>query len=66
MTDAELLRADGSHQVLTPNETIRLFEAIGPGGRVRLMPLLGGLSPDLAGESLALLESEVLPALRAL
>jgi hypothetical protein len=28
------------------------------------MPLLGGLSPDLAWESLALLESEVLPALR--
>ena len=52
VTDAELLRADGSHQVLTPEEAVRLLEAIGPRGRVRLIPLLGGLSPDLAWESL--------------
>jgi alkanesulfonate monooxygenase SsuD/methylene tetrahydromethanopterin reductase-like flavin-dependent oxidoreductase (luciferase family) len=64
VADAELLRADGSHQVLTPEEAVRLLESIGPSGRLRLMPLLGGLSPELAWESLSLLESEVLPALR--
>jgi alkanesulfonate monooxygenase SsuD/methylene tetrahydromethanopterin reductase-like flavin-dependent oxidoreductase (luciferase family) len=59
--DAEVLRADGSHQVLTPDETIELFRALGPDGRVRLMPLLGGIPPDLAWGSLRLLEDEVLP-----
>jgi hypothetical protein len=62
--DPAVLLADGSHQVLTPAQTVDLFRRLGPEGRVRLMPLLGGLPPELAWESLQLLENEVLPNLR--
>lgn len=62
--DPDTLLVDGSHQVLTPEQTVELFRRLGPTGRVRFMPLLGGLPPELAWDSLHLLEDEVLPRLR--
>ena len=63
VTDADELRANGSHQVLTPEECIELCRRLGPEGRLSFMPLLGGLDPDLAWESLRLFENKVLAQL---
>ena len=65
MDDADALRRNGSHQVLTPEECADLCRAIGPDGRLGFMPLLGGLDPELAWESLHLFEHDVLPKLVA-
>jgi len=61
---ADALRASGAYLVLTPDELIERARALGPGGGVALHPLMGGLDPELAWESLSLVESKVLPALR--
>jgi hypothetical protein len=47
--------------VVTPDECVALAEEY---GRVLLHPLMGGLSPALAWESLELFERAVLPRLR--
>jgi alkanesulfonate monooxygenase SsuD/methylene tetrahydromethanopterin reductase-like flavin-dependent oxidoreductase (luciferase family) len=62
--DADELRASGAYCVLTPDELIARVRALGPNASVSLHPLMGGLDPELAWESLQLLESKVLPALR--
>lgn len=59
--DADALRATGSYAVLTPDECVDLARAQ---YSLTLHPLMGGLDPDLAAESLALVESQVLPRLR--
>ena len=58
------LRASGAYSVWTPDELITRARALGPSGSIALHPLMGGLDPDLAWESLRLIESKVLPALR--
>lgn len=58
--DADGLRAAGIYAVLTPDECIAMATASGSLG---LHPLMGGMSPDLAWESLDLVASKVLPAL---
>ena len=55
------LRSSGVYRVVTPDECLALAEEY---GRVLLHPLMGGLSPALAWESLELFERAVLPRLR--
>ena len=58
--DVDSLRADGTYVVITPDECLaRLRET----GSLLLHPLMGGLDPDLAWESLELIASKVLPRL---
>ncbi len=60
-TDADVLRASGMYLVLTPDECI---EQVRKSGELYLRPLMGGLDPDIANQSLSLIENSVLPALR--
>jgi alkanesulfonate monooxygenase SsuD/methylene tetrahydromethanopterin reductase-like flavin-dependent oxidoreductase (luciferase family) len=60
--DVDELRRSGVYRVLTPAETVTLARET---GRLVLHPLMGGIAPELAWESLRLVEREVLPALRA-
>lgn len=58
--DADALRANGEYTVLTPDECVALVREE---GSLVLHPLMGGLPPDLAWESLELVASKVLPRL---
>jgi hypothetical protein len=49
--------------VLTPDQLIEQARALGPSGTVMLHPLMGGMDPDLAWQSLHLIETVVLPEL---
>lgn len=58
----EQLRAQkGSYQIVTPNEAVEIARRF---GNLALHPLCGGIPPDLAWESLRLIEDEVLPELK--
>lgn len=59
--DAESLRACGDYAVVTPDKCV---EMVRESGQLRLHPLMGGLPPELAWESLELVASEVLPRLQ--
>ncbi|HYF45523.1 MAG TPA: LLM class flavin-dependent oxidoreductase, partial [Acidimicrobiales bacterium] len=60
-TSVDELRAEnGNYRIVTPDEAIALIRAHSYLG---LQPLCGGVAPELAWESLRLIESEVLPAL---
>ena len=59
--DPEALRADGRYRVATPDELVAELTEAGDLGFFMLHPLLGGLPPEAAWESLRLLEHEVLP-----
>ncbi len=63
VADADALRASGQYPVLTPDELIERARALGPAGTVMLHPLMGGLAPEIAWQSLRLIETRVLPAL---
>jgi alkanesulfonate monooxygenase SsuD/methylene tetrahydromethanopterin reductase-like flavin-dependent oxidoreductase (luciferase family) len=56
----EQLRESGRYCVMTPAECRALAER---DGHLMLHPLMGGISPELAWESLRLFEAEVLPHL---
>jgi alkanesulfonate monooxygenase SsuD/methylene tetrahydromethanopterin reductase-like flavin-dependent oxidoreductase (luciferase family) len=61
---ADALRAMGTHAVVTPDEAITLIRSAEADGRlVNFKPMVGGLSPDLAWQSLELLAAKVLPAI---
>jgi hypothetical protein len=60
VTVAELREEAGSYRIVTPAEAVEL---VATHGLLSTQPLCGGLPPDLAWESLRLIESEVLPAL---
>lgn len=60
--DADGLRASGDYLVLTPDECVAVAREH---GSLMLHPLMGGLDPDLAWESLELIASKVIPHLRA-
>ena len=55
------LKASGVYRVVTPDECVAMYEAV---GALVLHPLMGGIPPELAQESLSLFESAVLPRLR--
>jgi alkanesulfonate monooxygenase SsuD/methylene tetrahydromethanopterin reductase-like flavin-dependent oxidoreductase (luciferase family) len=59
--DASTLRASGNYVVLTPDECVDLARHH---ASLTLHPLMGGLDPGIAAESLALVETQVLPRLR--
>jgi alkanesulfonate monooxygenase SsuD/methylene tetrahydromethanopterin reductase-like flavin-dependent oxidoreductase (luciferase family) len=56
----EQLRDSGRYAVVTPKQCIALATR---DGQLMLHPLMGGIAPDLAWESLRLFETEVLPKL---
>jgi alkanesulfonate monooxygenase SsuD/methylene tetrahydromethanopterin reductase-like flavin-dependent oxidoreductase (luciferase family) len=58
--DTDALRASGRYAVVTPDECVALASST---GALRLHPLMGGLPPELAWESLELVASDVLPRL---
>jgi alkanesulfonate monooxygenase SsuD/methylene tetrahydromethanopterin reductase-like flavin-dependent oxidoreductase (luciferase family) len=62
--NADELRRTGAYAVWTPDELIQRARALGPNAGISFHPLMGGLDPDLAWESLRLIESKVIPALR--
>jgi alkanesulfonate monooxygenase SsuD/methylene tetrahydromethanopterin reductase-like flavin-dependent oxidoreductase (luciferase family) len=59
--DADALLAQGNYVVATPDECVELARK---NGALRLHPLMGGLPPELAWESLELVASQVIPQLR--
>jgi alkanesulfonate monooxygenase SsuD/methylene tetrahydromethanopterin reductase-like flavin-dependent oxidoreductase (luciferase family) len=63
--DPDQLRASGLYPVLTPDELIARARALGRDANVVLHPLMGGMDPELSWESLRLVESKVIPALRS-
>jgi alkanesulfonate monooxygenase SsuD/methylene tetrahydromethanopterin reductase-like flavin-dependent oxidoreductase (luciferase family) len=62
--DAEELRQTGQYRVLTPDELVAELRAAGPAAFALFHPLMGGIPPKLAWESLHLFEHEVLPQLK--
>ena len=60
--DADALRASGRYRVLTPTELVAEVHTA-PTVPVVLSPMMGGLPPTLAWESLRLVETDVLPEL---
>lgn len=61
--DPDALRADGRYRVVTPADLVAELTDAGPFAFTLLHPLVGGLPPDVAWESLRLVEHEVLPRL---
>jgi alkanesulfonate monooxygenase SsuD/methylene tetrahydromethanopterin reductase-like flavin-dependent oxidoreductase (luciferase family) len=61
--DADELRASGQHRVVTPDELVAELQDADPFAMTILHPMLGGIPPALAWESLHLLEHEVLSRL---
>jgi len=58
--DAAELRASGRYRVVTPDDLVAELSA-DPGALLVSSPMMGGIAPDLAWESLRLIEHEVLP-----
>ena len=58
----ESVRASGVYAIVTPAECVALAKKF---GMLTMHPLMGGIPPEIAQESLDLLEREVLPILRA-
>ena len=58
----EDVRDSGVYRVVTPDECVALAEEV---GAVMLHPLMGGITPEVAWESLDLFERAVLPRVRA-
>jgi alkanesulfonate monooxygenase SsuD/methylene tetrahydromethanopterin reductase-like flavin-dependent oxidoreductase (luciferase family) len=59
--DADVLRTQGLYAVVTPDECVALAESTEEGAALILHPLMGGLPPDLAWDSLELFAAKVLP-----
>jgi alkanesulfonate monooxygenase SsuD/methylene tetrahydromethanopterin reductase-like flavin-dependent oxidoreductase (luciferase family) len=62
--DVDDVRKSGVYRVVTPDECVALAEELGDFGTLVLHPLMGGIPPDVAWESLELFERKVLPRLR--
>jgi alkanesulfonate monooxygenase SsuD/methylene tetrahydromethanopterin reductase-like flavin-dependent oxidoreductase (luciferase family) len=63
VTDADTLRGTGQYRVLTPEELVDELKAKGEFGFAMFHPMMGGIPPELAWQSLRLFETEVLPKL---
>jgi alkanesulfonate monooxygenase SsuD/methylene tetrahydromethanopterin reductase-like flavin-dependent oxidoreductase (luciferase family) len=61
--DVDALRASGQYRVVTPDALLAELDEQGPFAVALLHPMMGGIPPALAWESLHLLEHEVLPNL---
>jgi alkanesulfonate monooxygenase SsuD/methylene tetrahydromethanopterin reductase-like flavin-dependent oxidoreductase (luciferase family) len=62
MTDTDALRAFGMHAVVTPEACIELWRSLPDDANLIFHPLMGGLAPELAWESLELFDAVVRPA----
>ena len=62
-SDADALRATGQYRVITPEQMVTELAAQGDFAFALFHPMMGGIPPALAWESLELFEREVLPAL---
>jgi alkanesulfonate monooxygenase SsuD/methylene tetrahydromethanopterin reductase-like flavin-dependent oxidoreductase (luciferase family) len=63
VADTDALRASGQYRVVTPDQLVTELVDKGPAAFVMLHPMVGGLPPAAAWESLRLFEHEVLPRL---
>jgi alkanesulfonate monooxygenase SsuD/methylene tetrahydromethanopterin reductase-like flavin-dependent oxidoreductase (luciferase family) len=61
--DADALKATGQYRVLTPDAYLAELRDSGPFAFAMFHPMVGGVPPELAWESLRLFEREVLPEL---
>ncbi|UGQ10810.1 LLM class flavin-dependent oxidoreductase [Yinghuangia sp. ASG 101] len=61
--DPDELRSSGRYRVVTPEELTAELQAAGDRAFAVFHPLMGGIPPELAWESLRLFETEVLPNL---
>jgi alkanesulfonate monooxygenase SsuD/methylene tetrahydromethanopterin reductase-like flavin-dependent oxidoreductase (luciferase family) len=59
----DALRASGQYRVLTPEQLVEELKAGGPFASCTLHPMMGGIPPAVAWESLELIAREVMPAL---
>ena len=64
--DIDDLRRSGAYQVLNPQQAVAMIRALGRDRTFILTPLLGGLDPRLAWQSLELFGQEVWPDVRDL
>lgn len=64
-TTVEELRAEGTYQVLTPDECVQRCRTLGPFDALTLHPLCGGLPIDEAWSSIRLVAEAVLPEVSA-
>jgi len=60
----EDLRNSGAYHIATPEQTIELAQSLGPDRTFILTPLLSGLDPGYAWQSLHLFEREVWPHIK--
>lgn len=60
--EADSLRAH--YRVVTPEQCVELARELGPDGRLILHPLMSGLPPEAAWESLHTFQARVMPRLR--
>jgi len=58
----EELKATGQYRVITPQQLIDELKAGGPFAGALLHPMMGGIPPAVAWESLRLIEHVVIPA----
>ncbi len=65
ISDPDALRETGQYRVLTPDDFVAELEEKGPFGFAMFHPMMGGIPPAVAWESLRLFEHEVLPRLPA-
>jgi alkanesulfonate monooxygenase SsuD/methylene tetrahydromethanopterin reductase-like flavin-dependent oxidoreductase (luciferase family) len=61
--DSNSLRETGQYRVLRPDDLVADLKEKGPAGFAMFHPMMGGIPPDLAWQSLRLFEREVLPRL---
>lgn len=62
--DEQTVRENPKYVVVTPEECIAMAHDHSPGGSLGFAPLMGGLDPDFAWESLNLFDAKVLPEIR--
>ncbi len=64
LTEISQVRDNPLYSIVTPDEAIKICNSQGPHDRLRMKALIGGLSPDVAWESLELFASKVLPHIK--
>ena len=64
-TTVEELRAEGTYQMLTPDECVERCRAMGPFDALTLHPLCGGMPIDEAWSSIRLVAEAVIPEVTA-
>jgi alkanesulfonate monooxygenase SsuD/methylene tetrahydromethanopterin reductase-like flavin-dependent oxidoreductase (luciferase family) len=61
--DADALKATGQYRVITPEQYVDELKSAGMAAFGTFHPMMGGIPPELAWESLRLLETDVIPNL---